>query len=225
MFVTKSMTRDVITLSPDDSILKARDLMQVHRIRHLPVVSEDYLLVGMVTDRDLRSAAPSSLFKGECTAEEQAALATFRVSEMMTSNLVTLSFSDTLQDALLLIQKRKFGALPVVDEEGRLAGILSVRDLLRAFVNVLGIGEPGTLLCIVVPDEFGQMKRIVDTIYEARVSTGSIVVARHWEEGKRVVFPYVFSINTAALKKRFKEKGYTLLDPLQWSIDERQKSE
>jgi acetoin utilization protein AcuB len=71
----------------------------------------------------------------------------------MTQNPISISPTYTLQDALLMIQDARVGALPVVDGNGILSGIISVRDLLRAFINVLGIGEPGTLLCILAEEK------------------------------------------------------------------------
>jgi len=108
----------------------------------------------------------------------------------------------------------------VVDEEGRLKGILSVRDLLRAFINVLGIGQPGTLLCILVEEKLGQLKKIVDAITEMGVGFGSVLVARYWEEDKRAVFPYLLTQNVAHVKKKLQAMGYTLLDPMQWYMDQ-----
>ena len=82
------------------------------------------------------------------------------------------------------MERHKVGAFPVVDEEGRLKGIISVRDLMRAFVSVLGLKTPGVLIGIVVEDKLGQMKKIVDAISELGISFGSVLVARVWEEGK-----------------------------------------
>jgi len=77
----------------------------------------------------------------------------------MNPDPITISPSFTLQDALLLLQKTKVGVLPVVNENGILKGIIGVRDLIQAFINVLGIGEPGMLLGIVVEEQIGKMKR------------------------------------------------------------------
>jgi acetoin utilization protein AcuB len=131
----------------------------------------------------------------------------------------------TIQDALLLIQQLKVGALPVVDDQGRLTGIVSVRDLLQAFINVLGIGEPGILLCILADDKVGEMKRIVDAITEENISVGSILVARYWDKNKRAVFPYLITNNVARIKKKLQEMGFTLLDPMEWYLDQLPKNE
>lgn len=225
MFVDRSMTQKVITIHPEDNILKARNLMDENQIRHLPVVDAENVLLGIVTDRDLRSAFPCSFYKGEKQAETQAEMETILVKDVMTKNPYTLTPYDTIQDALLLIQKLKVGALPVVDKEGKLKGIISVRDLLRAFINVLGIGTPGTLLCILVEEKVGQLKKIVDAITEEKISFGSVLVARYWDKDKRAVFPYLLTNNVARIKKKLKGMGYTLLDPMEWYMDQLPKVE
>ena len=118
-----------------------------------------------------------------------------------------------------MMQNVKVGAFPVVDQEGKLKGIVSVRDLMRSFANVLGLEEPGALLGIVVENKLGQMKRIVDAITETGVSFGSVLVSRMWEEGKRAVFPYLLTNNLSKVKNHLREKGFTLLDPMEWYLD------
>ena len=219
------MTRKVITIDENTDILDAKKKMAEHRIRHLPVVTKDNRLCGIVTDRDIRSAMPSSVLDDPGRDRDQARLAKISVTEIMTKNPVTLSPQDTLQDALLLIQGEKVGALPVVDEQGILKGLLSTRDLMRAFINVLGIGEPGTLLCILVEEKIGQMKKIVDAVTEENISFGSILVARYWQEGKRAVFPYLLTLNVTTVKKKLEKLGFTLLDPMEWYLDQLPKNE
>ena len=220
MFIDKSMTIDVLTVDPGTSIAEAAELMSRNRIRHLPVIDQDSRLVGIVTDRDIRSAMPSNLLSEEAVASEIKQFALLKVKDIMTRNVVTVSPMNTLEDALLLMQRTKVGAFPVLDLQGKLIGIISVRDLMRAFINVLGIEEAGTLLCIVAEDKIGQMKRIVDAITEERIPFGSILVARYWEEGKRAVFPYLLTSNVARVKAKLEGLGYTLLNPMQWSLDQ-----
>lgn len=220
MFIEKSMTRKVITISQDAAIIKAQALMEQNGIRHLPVVDENCTLLGIVTDRDVRSAVPGQATKARLDNDEQSALSQIRVSEVMSTDLITITPLDTTQDALLLIQKHKVGALPVVDDHHRLMGIISVRDLLRTFINVLGIAQPGTLLCILVEEKVGMMKAIVDAITEENVSFGSILVARHWEQDKRAVFPYLLTVNIAPIKKKLQKLGFTLVDPMDWYLDQ-----
>jgi acetoin utilization protein AcuB len=205
MFVSRSMTQN--------------------RIRHLPVVDADGRLIGIVTDRDIRSALPYSMIKDSVRTAETEKVKDLKVMDIMTTDPKTIGPHHTIQDALVLIQELRVGALPVVDKEGKIKGILSVRDLLRAFINVLGIGQPGTLLCILVEEKVGQMKKIVDAITEEGISFGSVLVARYFEKDKRAVFPYLLTQNVARTKRKLKDLGYTLVDPMEWYLDELPKYE
>lgn len=220
MFVRQSMARKVITINKEAGIFDAQEKMAEHRIRHLPVVDADNRLIGIVTDRDVRSALPYRLFEDPANKEGKEKLAGLKIGDIMTANPRTISPGDTIQDALLLLEEIRVGALPVVDVNNRLEGIISVRDLMRAFINVLGIGQPGTLLGILVEEKIGKLKKIVDAITEENVSFGSVLVARYWEEDKRAVFPYLLTQNVAHIKRKLKDMGYTLLDPMEWHLEQ-----
>ncbi len=224
MFVHRSMTSKVITIGKDAGIHEVRQLMTQHKIRHVPVVDENDRLIGIVTDRDIRSALPLEMLKfpERCQelCQQLASITQIKVADIMTADPVTIGPHDTIEDALLMFQRHKVGAFPVVDAQARLTGIISVRDLLRAFTNVLGIGQPGTLLCILVEEKVGQLKRIVDAITEEGISFGSVLVARYWDENKRAVFPYLLTNNVARIKRKLKDMGYELLDPMEWYIDQ-----
>jgi acetoin utilization protein AcuB len=218
MFVSRSMTRKVITVDQEASIFDAQELMAHNNIRHLPIVDQKQHLIGIVTDRDIRSALPYRFF--EMSPSEKEKISAIKVKDIMTKDPISISPAYTIQDALLLIQNSKVGALPVVDDNKRLTGIISVRDLLRAFINVLGIGQPGTLLCILVEEKIGQLKRIVDAITEENISFGSVLVARYWDKDKRAVFTYLLTQNIAHVKKKLQNLGFTLLDPMEWYLDQ-----
>ncbi|MFO7751304.1 MAG: CBS domain-containing protein [Desulfobacteraceae bacterium] len=220
MFVSDSMTTELITITPDVKIFEARRLMQKNNIRHLPVIDDGDRLLGMVSDRDLRDAMPSSLLSDEMYQSSVKEVMEFKVKEVMTEDPVTISPFFTIQDALMIIQEKRVGAFPVVDENGIVKGLLSTRDLLKAFVNVMGIKEPGTLLCILVTEKPGQLKKIVDVISEEKISLGSVLVARYFDENKRAVFPYLLTNNVINVKKRIQALGFSLIDPMEWYLDQ-----
>jgi acetoin utilization protein AcuB len=225
MFVSRSMTRKLITVTAEESVFAARDAMSENGIRHLPVTDGQGMLIGMITDRDIRSALPMEWIRQPVSASQKEQLEALQVKDVMSTELYSITPSYTIQDALLLIEEKKVGALPVVDEQGYLKGIVSVRDLLRAFINVLGIGQPGTLLCILVEEKVGQLKRIVDAITEENISFGSVLVARYWEENKRAVFPYLLTMNVSRIKKKLQGMGFELLEPMEWYLDQLPKNE
>lgn len=225
MFISRSMTKKVITIDKDADLNQAGEKLATHQIRHLPVVDRDGGLIGIITDRDIRSAMPSVHLDGSEGLENRKKLSALKVGDVMTKDPVVVSPLHTLQDALMLMQKTRVGAFPVVDEHHRLKGIISIRDLIRAFINVLGIGEPGTLLGILVEEKIGQMKKIVDAISEENISFGSILVARYWDENKRAVFPYLLTQNVSRVKRKLENMGYTMIDPMQWTLDQLPKNE
>ena len=220
MFVSETMNTNLVSIAPETKLSEVRTLMKENNFRHLPVVDKDGKLIGIVTDRDMRDASPSSLLSEEEYQSTLDRVMQHTVSEIMTKDPLTISVYFTLQDTLMVMGSRKVGALPVVDEDGYLKGIMSTRDLLKAFVNVMGIGEPGTLLCILVNEESGQLKKIVDIVTEENVSMGSVLVARYWDEEKRAIFPYLLTNNVLKIKQKLLEQGFDLTDPMKWYLDQ-----
>ena len=84
MFVSRSMTQKVVTINKDADILEAKELMEQHQIRHLPVVEPDGLLIGIITDRDLRSALPSTFYKKDKAQTKKAAAQSIKVNALTT---------------------------------------------------------------------------------------------------------------------------------------------
>ena len=128
MFISKIMTRNAVTIDQEADISKARKIMSENNFRHLPVVDESNFLIGIVTDRDIRSVSPSFHLTGDNGAEALKRFSSLKIKDVMTKDPVALSPLDTLQDALILLQQKRFGAFPVIDEQKKLIGIVSVRD-------------------------------------------------------------------------------------------------
>ena len=222
MFISKFMTKEVVTLGRETDIAEARRQMLRYRIRHLPVVLKDQTLIGMVSDRDIRSAMPSSFDRrGRFKTEGGDEPAGIRAQDIMTKDPISISLATTIQDALQLIEKARVGAFPVVDENLRLVGIVSDRDLLNAFIDVLGIKEPGVLLGIVVDEKIEEMEAIIHALVSENINFGSILVHRNWRPGKRAIFAYLFSKNLLHLKQKLQNLGYEILDPVQWYVEGR----
>ena len=118
MFVSRSMVSQVITIDKDASVFEAQEKMSANGIRPLPVVEADNRLIGIVTDRDIRSAMPYRMIKEEGSSQERERLAQLKVEDIMTRNPRTISPMFTIQDALLMIQKEKVGAFPRGNSKG-----------------------------------------------------------------------------------------------------------
>lgn len=131
MQVKDWMSPSPVTVPPETSVSEARELMQRRRIRHL-LVTEDEELVGIITDRDIRLTLPSPA-TSLSVWELNYLLAKLTVGEVMTRRVITVGPDRPIEDAARLMLEHRIGALPVL-EEGRLVGILTETDLLRAFV-------------------------------------------------------------------------------------------
>lgn len=127
------MTKDPLTVMPSETIGQADELMSENRFRQIPVV-KDKELVGILTDRDIRSFLSGSLL--ESTDIREKSLNT-KVNEIMTTEPITLSPDDDLQEAVELLIDEKIGGIPVVDDAEGLVGIVTYVDVLRCFLNRL----------------------------------------------------------------------------------------
>ncbi|MBX6422720.1 CBS domain-containing protein [Thermosulfurimonas sp. F29] len=124
MKVKHWMVKEVITVSPEESLEEAVRLMERHAIRHLPVTEGDRLL-GFLTESTIRQyTRPGELSRP--------------VREVMIQNPITVSPEATIDEAARIIYRHKIGGLPVV-EKGRLVGIITITDLLEAFIELMGL--------------------------------------------------------------------------------------
>jgi len=129
--VKEWMTKPVATIRADAPVREAVVLMKVRRIRHLPVVDDGGRLTGIVTDRDLRQMVFDPAIQ-ERLGDLVEALAALTVREVMTWAVITVRPESGIRQAARLMREQKVGALPVI-EDGRVVGILTERDVLRAF--------------------------------------------------------------------------------------------
>lgn len=135
MLVREFMHTDPVTIAPDTPLLEAEWRMQEGGFRHLPIVDGYDRLVGIVSDRDLREAAPSdatALSRQELTY----LLSRLKVKDVMTKPVLTARPGEPAETAAIRMRENKVGALPVVDDE-RLVGIVTTADMLGALVRAL----------------------------------------------------------------------------------------
>ena len=130
--LSEIMSRGLITVDKNASLRRARRILDQYRIRHL-LVMDGKRLVGIVTDRDLRQAAPSS--KSPLTiSERQEFMDELKVVEVMSRKLITASPDTTVREAARVMVSEKIGCLPVVNGN-QLVGIVTETDLLEMLVR------------------------------------------------------------------------------------------
>jgi acetoin utilization protein AcuB len=134
MRVGDYMTRDPITVEEDASMKEAMLILRSHHIRHLPVATGK-LLVGLVSDRDIKRASPSIL-QGIDKAEFEQLMEDTPVSRIMTREPFTVNAATPLEEAVAILVEKKFGSLPVVDGK-ELIGIFTEIDALKVLLDTL----------------------------------------------------------------------------------------
>lgn len=130
------MTKDPIVVTPDTLAVEAQKIMKENKIRRLPVV-EKGKLVGIVTFRNLIEAAPSSA-TSLSIHELNYLIMKIKVKDLMKKKVVTVSPEDTVIDAIILGTTKDFGGFPVVDDKGKLVGIVTESHISRAMMQLFG---------------------------------------------------------------------------------------
>ncbi len=204
MYVRRHMTAPVTTVEERASLEEASRILEGKGFRHIPVVDGEGVLTGMISDRDLRSSRPSNLAPGT-EKDGDSRFAGTSVGEIMSVDPLSLTLSSTLDDALRSFRLRKFGALPVVDGEGRVAGIFSVQDLLRSYASLFGVGEPGSVLIEIEDDGRRELLSSIVAALEEKGVAMSRLIRVPGEEGVRspVIYLWVNTCNIHALREAF----------------------
>jgi acetoin utilization protein AcuB len=205
MLVQNWMTRDVVTVEADTPFLEARLILKDKKIRHLPVVDRGKL-IGVVTDRDLKEAAPSGATTLDIY-EVNYLLLQMKVRDLVKRELVTIKPTNSVEKAALLMHDHKIGCLPVVDDAGALVGVITETDLLGVMVEILGYKEKGTRIAFQVPDTPEACQELVHVLRDFRLDLRSLVTcALHTRPGYRDFVVRVKGEQADALVKELKAK-------------------
>ena len=163
MLISKWMTKDPISVLPSTPLSKCQKLMKLRGIHRLPVVDDDNKVVGIVSDRDVKSNLPSKATTLS-VHELQYLLAEVQTKEFMTPSPVTVRETETVSKAALLMLDGKFGGLPVVDDEGHLTGIITDQDVFKVFATLAGARVPGIELTLEVSTGEGALKSVFEVL-------------------------------------------------------------
>ncbi len=212
LLVRDSMTRVVVTISPQTTAAEALALCREKGIRHLPVMEEGRL-AGLVSDRDLRSATPAL---GD--PERAEALQEVRVWDVMVRDVLTAHPEDPIEQAANTMREKKIGCLPVL-EAGELAGILTSSDVMEALVYLIGAHEPGSRVEVLMPDRPGTLAGVAGLFGELGINIVSVVAGARQEAQEGGVLEGrigIFKIDTIDPKEAvevLEQAGYRVLWP------------
>jgi acetoin utilization protein AcuB len=215
-FIRERIQRNPVTISPEASFFEARNLIHEKGIQHLPVVDKSGKLVGIVTDGDIREAAPSDATLLS-VQELNYLLGKLKVSAFMTpkDKLITITPDALIEEAVQLMHDHKIGSLPVVEGK-KLYGIFTETDALDHFVDIFGLKQKGTRLTIALEDKPGSLLGILEVLKKHNINIISIVTPSFMVEGKRIAAIRIKTEDYKDLVKDLEKVGYDVLSIGKW---------
>jgi len=211
MFVRDRMSSPAVTIAPDTPFQDALQQMRDHGFRRLPVVDPKGRLVGIVSERDLLHAAPTSATSLSIW-EVHYLLWKIEVRELMTREVITTTPDTPIEDAARLMATNKIGGLPVVDGDGRVTGVITETDIFRAFVEMFAGGHVGVRLTLQVPERKGVLAALSRAIADLGGSIESVGTFYGEVAGERGVVVKVRDVSQGQLVDTLEALGDHVVD-------------
>ncbi|MBS2970045.1 acetoin utilization AcuB family protein [Metabacillus sp. KIGAM252] len=207
MIVDQIMNRKVITLNPGDTLAKAIDVMKKERIRHIPIVNGNGSLAGIVSDRDVKDAAPSVFQLIEKVDELDQPL-----ENIMKTDVVTGHPLDFVEEISSIFYERKIGCMPIL-KAGKLAGIITESDLLHTFVQLTGANQPGSQIEVKVPNRAGMLSEVSGIFQQRNINIASVLVYPDRDDHFKILVFRVQTMNPTGIISDLEAAGYPVLWP------------
>ena len=200
MKINDLMIQDPITITEKASVSDAIELMKVNSIRHLPVVSQKKILKGFLTLADLKQGLIPSML-GDLT-----------LTDLMIKKPITVDPDNDIEIAAQLIYKHKIGGIPVV-KKNKLVGIITESDILRAFIDMMGILTASSRIDVVIKDEPGSFRKALQIIND---NGGDIInVGMTAQQTSKRTYYFRLSVcKTDIIKKALEDSGFEVPDAM-----------
>lgn len=194
MKIHSLMIPNPITISANASISEAIELMKINSIRHLPVVADGNTLQGFLTLADLKQGLIPSML-GDLTLQD-----------LMIKDPITVDPDDDIEFAAQLIYKNKIGGMPVVKDD-QLVGIITATDILRTFIDMMGILSSTSRIDVVIDDKAGSLKKALQIINDKGGDIVNVGMTMQ-QGGKRIYYFRLAACKTGVIKKALEKQGY-----------------
>ena len=205
MRVKDRMRRSLVSVTQSDTLDHALTTLKRFNIRHLPVVKGDRV-VGIVSDRDVKKAAPSP-FDYPTAEEFRAFTSAVAIKEIMTKEVVTVAPLTPIEEAASLMSQKRIGALPVV-QDGRLVGMLTETDVLDVITEMMGATQTASRVEIEIPASPGTLTEVIGIVEGQQVEIASLVTLPAREGARRLVIMRLRTINPDPVVRALEARGY-----------------
>lgn len=211
MILEEIMSRNVVTLTEQDTIKKAIEVMREHKIRHIPIVNDDHHCTGLISNQDIRDATPS-IFQLNAIENNKEILQK-PVSSIMRTNLITGHPLDFVEDIAVVFYENRIGCVPVIHNK-KLLGIITETDLLHTFVELTGANQPGSQIHIRVPNKTGMLSDVSHIFKAEKINIQSVLVYPDPSDQQyKIIAIRAQTINPLSVVSALKNQGYTVLWP------------
>ncbi len=201
MLIENWMTKDVVTLTPETSMMKASKVMKEKRISRIPIVDEKGVLLGIVSDRDIKDASPSKATTLDMH-ELYYLLSEIKLKDIMTKKVVTIRPAETVERAAVLLLENNIGGMPVVDEANKVVGIVTDSDIFKALIRITGVMEGGIQVGVRVSNKPGGLVPVLDFLKDSGARVMSLLTScEPAEVGMRDVFIRIRDMDKTELNK------------------------
>ncbi|MEK3766784.1 acetoin utilization AcuB family protein [Solibacillus sp. FSL K6-4121] len=208
MIVEEIMKREIHTLLPENTVRDAVRLMREEKIRHVPIVSLDNIVVGIITDHDLKNALPSCLRE-----EPNSIIYDAPIEEIMVKNPIVGHPLDFVEEVATIFYDAKISCLPIVSA-GKLVGIVTTTDLLYTYIELTGAHQPGSKIDIRVNNQPGMLFEISKVFQENKANVVSVLVYPDGDNtNSRIVSVRLQVINPLHIIEDLRKQGYDVLWP------------
>lgn len=213
MLVRSRMTTNVLTVSPTTALGEALRITREKGIRHLPVV-DDGKLVGLVSDRDLRLAAPPAWASDTDYATLRSTFEDKKVSDVMTAHeIISTSEITPIEEAARKMYEHRIGCLPVM-RGTELMGILTETDVMRAFVELFGTGDGTSRIEVLIPNRPGELSRVVRAIgVDFKLNISGLVMPPIAAGDDALIIAHVVASDVGELIEHLRRIGYKVGSP------------
>ena len=184
MFIKLWMHQDVVTINKETPLGQAKEIIDQHKFRHLPVLEEEKL-VGIITQTDIYKALPSAV-DASLGPENFIIAAHAKVSSFMAANPVTAHPMEPLEKVALLMRKFKIGAVPVVEDD-KLVGIITETDIFQAFTEILGANSSGARIELRISNDGTAIYAITDICKQFNMNLTAIAVYRNFSHDQQLL--------------------------------------
>ena len=211
MFVADRMTKHPITLTSGATVGEVDRIMKKNKIHRMLIVDDDKL-TGYLSDRDVMRVAPSpatSLSKFEI----RELLDKLSVKDIMQKKVVTVDEDATIEEAALIMYQNKVGGLPVISQVGKVVGIITATDILKTFLEVMGLPSGGKIrMTLEVENKIGVMADITKTIADSGINIDSLIVCKSYENKTQLVVRLDECADKfEEIKKQLEDRGYKVI--------------